>query len=105
MTSGSFELIVVVDGFVDDTLERATAIALSRTTVTGYATNTGKGHAVRYGMQRASGQYIGFIDAGMDIDPSAISPALEAMRHGADAAIGSKLHPNARTTCQQAWGA
>ena len=97
LTSGSFELIVVVDGFLDDTLERATAIALPHTTVTGYATNVGKGHAVRYGMQLASGSYVGFIDAGMDIDPSAIRPALEAMRHGADAAIGSKLHPRAKT--------
>ncbi|MBU6280197.1 MAG: glycosyltransferase, partial [Actinomycetales bacterium] len=64
LTSGSFELIVVVDGFLDNTVERATAIALPHTTVTGYATNVGKGHAVRYGMQLASGSYVGFIDAG-----------------------------------------
>jgi glycosyltransferase involved in cell wall biosynthesis len=97
LTAGSFELIVVVDGFVDDTLERAKAIALPHIAVTGYATNVGKGHAVRYGMQCATGTFVGFIDAGMDIDPSAIGPALTAMRIGADVAVGSKLHPAART--------
>ena len=95
ITKGSFELIVVVDGFVDETMELAQSLQLPRLIVTGYPVNVGKGHAVRFGMQLANGLFVGFIDAGMDINPSAIQPALEAMRNGADAAVGSKLHRDA----------
>lgn len=98
ITNGSFELIVVVDGFVDETMERAQALQLQKILVTGYPANVGKGHAVRFGMQLAKGTFVGFIDAGMDIDPTAIRPALEAMRDGADAAVGSKLHRDAVTS-------
>ena len=42
-------------------------------TVVGYDHNKGKGYAVRYGMARASGNVISFIDAGMDIDPNDIN--------------------------------
>ena len=98
ITNGSFELIVVVDGFVDQTMEQAQGLQLRNLLVTGYSANVGKGHAVRFGMHRAKGTFVGFIDAGMDIDPSAIRPALEAMRSGADAAIGSKLHRDAVTS-------
>ncbi len=98
ITNGLFELIVVVDGFVDDTMERAQALQLRNLLITGYSDNVGKGHAVRFGMQLARGTFVGFIDAGMDINPSAIHPALEAMRGGADAAVGSKLHRDAVTS-------
>ena len=98
ITNGSFELIVVVDGFVDETMEQAQGLQLQKILVTGYSANVGKGHAVRFGMQLAKGTFVGFIDAGMDIDPLAIRPALEALRSGADAAVGSKLHPDAVTS-------
>ncbi|NDF40339.1 MAG: glycosyltransferase, partial [Proteobacteria bacterium] len=71
ITNGSFELIVVVDGFVDQTMEQAQALQLRNLLVTGYSANVGKGHAVRFGMHLAKGTFVGFIDAGMDIDPSA----------------------------------
>ncbi|MGH2370699.1 MAG: glycosyltransferase family 2 protein, partial [Chloroflexota bacterium] len=92
-----YELIVVVDGFVDATYERAQAVASSRVHVLGYGQNGGKGHAVRYGMRHATGDLVAFLDAGMDLDPSALGRFLTIMHQtNADIVIGSKRHPESR---------
>jgi hypothetical protein len=45
-------------------------------------------------MSRAKGDIIGFIDAGMDINPKGISMLLEHFYwYDADIVVGSKLHP------------
>lgn len=94
---GEFEIIVVVDGFVDGTYQRAQAIGLPHVRVLGYGENGGKGHAVRFGMRQATGEYVAFIDAGMDLDPRGLVEGLETMRRtGADIAMGSKRHPASR---------
>ncbi len=93
-TRWPFEIIVVVDGFVDDTFEKVKKIENLEIKVFGYEINKGKGYAVRYGMARASGDYIAFIDSGMDIDPNGISMLLEhAEWYDADIIVGSKRHP------------
>ncbi len=93
-TRWPFEIIVVVDGFVDDTFEKVKKIENLEIKVYGYENNKGKGYAVRYGMARASGDYIAFIDSGMDIDPNGISMILEHMEwYDADIIVGSKRHP------------
>jgi len=93
-TRWDFEIIVVVDGFQDDTYKNAKELNLAEVTVVGYPTNRGKGYAVRYGMARAVGDYIAFIDSGMDIDPNGISMILEHMEwYEADIIVGSKGHP------------
>lgn len=93
-TRWDFEIIVVVDGFSDKTFEHAKQLSLAELTVVGYPTNRGKGYAVRYGMARAVGDYIAFIDSGMDIDPNGISMILEHMEwYEADIIVGSKGHP------------
>ena len=62
--------------------------------VVGYPTNKGKGYAVRYGMARARGNYVAFIDAGMDIDPNGLSMVMEHLLwYEADIIVGSKRHP------------
>lgn len=89
-----FEIIVVVDGFVDRSYEKLKAISNKKVRVFGYEENQGKGNAVRYGMLRAKGDVIGFIDAGMEIDPTGISMLLNHMLwYDADIIVGSKLHP------------
>lgn len=94
-----FELIVVVDGFLDKTYEVAKKINLENLHVVGYETNRGKGYAVRYGMARAKGDIIAFIDAGMEIDPNGISMLLEHMEwYDAHVLVGSKRHPASITT-------
>jgi glycosyltransferase involved in cell wall biosynthesis len=89
-----YELIVVVDGLNDKTFERVQKIKSKRLKVLGYKKNQGKGHAVRLGMMKAKGDVIGFIDAGMDINPTGFSMLLSHMAwYNADIIVGSKLHP------------
>lgn len=93
-TRWDFEIIVVVDGLLDSTYENALQINRDNVKVFGYKTNRGKGYAVKYGMSRASGTHIAFIDAGMEIQPNGISMVLEHMEwYGADIIVGSKRHP------------
>lgn len=88
-----YEIIVVVDGN-EKTLQAARKVKSKKVKIYGYSQNHGKGYAVRYGMARAKGDLIAFIDAGMDIDPNGISMILEHMEwYDADIIIGSKRHP------------
>lgn len=90
----NYEIIVVVDGKVDKTYEQASKIKSPKIKIVGYGENHGKGYAVRYGMVRAKGDPIAFIDAGMEIDPNGISMILEHMEwYDADIIVGSKRHP------------
>lgn len=92
-----YEIIVVVDGYLDGTFKNAKKISKDHVKVFGYEKNQGKGHAVRHGMLKAKGDVIGFIDAGMDISPAGISLLLDLMLwQDADIVIGSKLHPDSR---------
>ncbi len=89
-----YEIICVVDGRVDKTYETAKKISSSKIKVFGYKKNQGKGYAVRYGMARAKGDPIAFIDSGMEINPNGIGMILEHMEwYEADIIIGSKRHP------------
>jgi glycosyltransferase involved in cell wall biosynthesis len=93
-TRWNFEIIVVVDGFVDKTFDNAKKIKKDKIKVVGYENNKGKGYAIRYGMARSKGDLICFIDSGMDIDASGISMLLEHMVwYDADIVVGSKRHP------------
>lgn len=92
-----YEIIVVVDGFKDKTYKNAKRIKSKKVKVLGYEKNQGKGHAVKYGMLKAKGDVIGFIDGGMDINATGISILLDSMLwNNADIVIGSKLHPESK---------
>ncbi len=93
-TPYTFEIIPVVDGTnLDKTLEISKKVKDPRVKPVGYAENRGKGYAVRYGMKKAEGEIVTFLDGGMDIDPQGIIMLLEHMRwYEADIIIGSKLH-------------
>lgn len=89
-----FEIIVVVDGYGDGTYRAAKKIKSPFVKVLVYMKNQGKGHAVRLGMEKATGDYIAFIDSGSEIDPNGISMLLEHMEwYDADIIVGSKRHP------------
>ncbi len=99
LNSGRFdyEIICVVDGFLDKTFQRAQKIKLPKVKVIGYEVNQGKGYAVRYGMARAKGNLIAFIDAGMDINVRGIPLLLEHMRwYNSDIIVGSIRHSASR---------
>jgi len=90
-----YELILVVDGTkTDKTFQEARKCHLKKLSVIGYPHNRGKGYALRYAMARSKGDYVAFIDSGMEIDPNGISMLLEHMEwYQADIIVGSKQHP------------
>lgn len=89
-----YKIIVVIDGRLDKTFERLKNIKSSRIKVVELEKNSGKGFAVRKGIEKASGDIIGYIDAGMDIDPAGIEMLVNHMVwYDADIIVGSKLHP------------
>lgn len=89
-----YEIIVVIDGLVDNTYDKLKKIESSKIKILSYEKNQGKGHAVRVGMLAARGDVIGFIDAGMDIHPAGFKMLLNHMEwYNADVIVGSKLHP------------
>lgn len=89
-----FEIIVVVDGRVDKTYEKIKKHSSTKIRVYQYKKNQGKGHAVKFGGLKAKGDVIGFMDAGLDIDPTGVSMLLNHMYwYDADIIVGSKMHP------------
>lgn len=91
------EIIIVVDGYVDKTLQNAKKIASNKVKVFGYENNRGKGYAIRYGMVRSKGNIVGFIDAGMDLNPKVIPSLIGYMeKEDMDIVIGSKRHTGSK---------
>ena len=87
-----YELLIVVDGCFKSYLQ-AKKTRNNKTRIYFLKENQGKGFAVRHGMSRAKGDYIAFLDAGMEIDPNGISMLLEHMEwYNADVIVGSKRH-------------
>ena len=93
----SYELLLVNDGSKDNTKEVIESIpdvkALS------YDINRGKGGAVKYGIENATGDYLLFMDADLSTDLSAIEKMLElapnydfvlGSRHAKDSVIKKK---------------
>jgi glycosyltransferase involved in cell wall biosynthesis len=96
-TPYNFEIIGIVDGVNHDKsydYAKQLELTLPQFKAYGYKENYGKGLAVRYGMSKASGDIVMFIDAGGDIKPEGIVMLLEHMKwYSADIIIGSKSHP------------
>jgi glycosyltransferase involved in cell wall biosynthesis len=92
-----YELIVVSDGSVDETVERAVAAGHPEVRVLHYDRNLGKGYAVKLGLLAARAPYVGFIDSDLDLHPAELPRYHRAVREkGFDAAIGSKRHPESQ---------
>lgn len=89
-----YEIIIVIDGSVDRSMEEVQKIRAKELQVVGYKTNRGKGYAVRFGMSKSHGDIIGFLDAGGDLHESGLSMMLEHFKwYNADIIVGSKRHP------------
>lgn len=88
-----YEIIVVVDGKIDETFENAKKVKSEKIKVVSYEKNKGKGHAVRYGMARTKGDLIAFIDSGMDISPHSLPMLLEHLLwYDSDVIVASVRH-------------
>ena len=93
-TGYKFEIIIVIDGLVDNTYKKLLTLKPNTVKIIINEKNQGKGNAVRSGIMRAKGDIIGFIDAGMDIHPTGFKMLLNHMEwYNADVIVGSKLHP------------
>jgi len=89
-----YEIIVVIDGIIDSSLQKIKKAKIPKTKIIAYKKNHGKAHAIQTGMKQAKGDYVMFIDSGMEIDPNSISMLLEHMEwYNADIIVGSKRHP------------
>src|SRR3989344_4166259 len=89
-----YEIVVVIDGIVDKTLDLLKKAKIPKVKVLAYNKNQGKSYAIRLGMREAKGDYVMFLDSGMEIDPNGISMLLEHMEwYNADIIVGSKRHP------------
>lgn len=93
-TDFDYEIICVVDGKDNDkTFSKAKNLKLKKLKVIGYEDNQGKGHAVRYGMKKAKGDLIAFLDAGMEIHPAGLNLLVAHMKwYDSDVIVGSVRH-------------
>lgn len=99
-TRFDYEVIVVFDGWgKKTTVNKLKRLHAEKLKVIGFEHNHGKGYAVRFGMAKAKGEMVAFIDAGGDLDPNGISMLLEHMFwYKADIIVGSKLHPASKVS-------
>ena len=94
----SFRLIVVNDGSQDDTeyeIKRAME-SDRRIGLISYDKNRGKGYAVKRGLLAAKSEYVAFLDADLELPPYLLEGFLKKAEEGADAVIGSKMHPDSQ---------
>jgi len=67
-----YEIILVNDGSKDNTKDVFAALKIDNVRALGYDANRGKGYAVKYGIERARGDYVLFMDADLSTDLSAL---------------------------------
>src|SRR5688500_11144038 len=101
----AYELVIVDDGSPDETAEVARAWAGDRKNVRvlRYEENQGKGHAVRYGVLRAGGERILFMDADLATPIEEIAHLEAALAGGAEIAIGSRPLRESQLLVHQPW--
>lgn len=100
------DFVFVDDGSTDATVAVATialGVAGLRARVVQLATNVGKGGAVKAGVELATGDAVGYIDADLSLDPAVVSQALAVLTTtGADLVVGRRIvDPTAQPTIQR----
>lgn len=92
-----FEVIVVSDGSTDETNLKLASFKHKDVRPLIFNKNQGKGNAVREGFKQATGDYVLFIDGGMEIHPREIRVFAGLMSlYEADIVVGSKRHPQSK---------
>jgi dolichyl-phosphate beta-glucosyltransferase len=99
------EVLVVVDGGRDGTLEmtRRLADGWPALRVFDNGVNRGKGYSVRRGMLEARGRYLLFSDADLSTPIADVERLIAALDGGADVAIGSRSLAGSDVRIRQAW--
>ncbi len=110
----SSEILIVDDGSKDDTAEEVKHIAsqiqvrpdsVQRVELLQYPDkqNRGKGYAVRYGLQRAKGEYRMFMDADNSTTIDHVEQFFPFFKQGYDVVIGSRDIQGANVAVRQSW--
>jgi O-antigen/teichoic acid export membrane protein len=95
-SGASYEVIAVSDGSTDGSDRELEAVLAGRPQLTNIvlAQNQGKGAALRIGLAKGRGRYLGFIDADGDLDPILLDSFQTMVRvYSPDIILGSKRHP------------
>ena len=93
----SYEILAVSDGSTDKSEEQLAVIASDRLTLVRLEQNQGKGAALRAGLSKGRGEYLGFIDGDGDLPANLLSNLLEIIdREHPDIIFGSKRHPRSQ---------
>lgn len=96
-TGASFEVVTVSDGSTDGSDRTLDDLPTDVVTRVVLPARGGKGQAVRTGLERGRGRYLGFIDADGDVPPELLTNFVEAVRMDhPDVVLGSKRHPDSR---------
>jgi glycosyltransferase involved in cell wall biosynthesis/O-antigen/teichoic acid export membrane protein len=89
----SYEILAVSDGSTDQSEEQLAAISSDLLTLVRFEENQGKGAALRAGLSKGRGEYLGFIDGDGDLPANLLSNLLEIIdREHPDIIFGSKRH-------------
>jgi glycosyltransferase involved in cell wall biosynthesis/O-antigen/teichoic acid export membrane protein len=90
----SYEILAVSDGSSDASEEELAAIGSERLQIVRLDQNQGKGAALRVGLSKGRGEYLGFIDGVGALPANLIADVLETIdREHPDMIFGSKRHP------------
>lgn len=100
-----YEVIVVDDGSLDDTVGVAERFAAGRPAfrVVRLGVNRGKGAAVREGFRQSRGELVLFSDADLSTPIEELARMKAALEQGADFVLGSRAVPDSNVEIHQAW--
>jgi glycosyltransferase involved in cell wall biosynthesis len=96
-TGASFEVVTVSDGSTDGSDRTLDDLPRDVVTQVVLPARGGKGQAVRAGLERGRGSYLGFIDADGDVPPELLADFVAVVRERhPDVVLGSKRHRASR---------
>ncbi len=90
----SYEVLIISNGSTDETNQKLRAFQHPKCRMIIIPETIGKGNSIRRGFFEAQGEYILFIDGGMELHPREIRIFFGLMSlYDADIVLGSKRHP------------